>query len=878
VLVRLRAYAGLWSLIGLLGAVLVFVTAGAGPAARSVADRALRELVGQAPWTSRDLAVVEPAVTLLGSRPTNAEQVRDYVEGLLPPELAEVVAVSWGYQHTTIRPPDATGLVAAVSLTGDGVTDAPAGLMPLVTVHHQTGLGDALTIVEGQAPGSQPAGDAVEATVEAMASVDVAEALGLRVGGTYRLLPGVAARMHGSAEAVAGRVVPITLTGVFQPRDATGPVWEPAPRLLQAGPRPWPDGNGGTTFMMQATLVTNQAGIDTLLAAGLDEYLNTRSVARIRLDPSRLDAAWAGPASAAVARLSTDQGLRPEMRVETGLIELLDEFERQAAAARAVAAVVAGGLVGTGIGLLLLAARVAVERRRAELALLRARGASLSTIAGRMAGEAALVMLPAAVIACLPAPRAGPLIVAAVAVLIVPATAIIAGRLRVAPARITGELLVLLLAGLGLVLFHQRGAGRVGTDPYLSAVPVLVALAAGMVALRCYPWPLRALGVVAARRPGVVGFLGLARAGRAAPAAALPLLVLVLAVAVGGFAGTVYTSVTAARDAAAVRAVGADARVEAAGLTDRSAAAVEGVAGVEAVAAAGREGQVRIGGRVDQDARVVVIDAPAYQEILAAIGAPGRLPEAVVSARPGVAPVPVLAPAGTDPARELTVEVGGVEYPVEVVGDVAGVPALHPGRTWMLVPRQALAEPSTVDEILVAGAGADLAAVVRAAGADPQEATVTSLAGYRADLAGAGFNRGLTLLLVIGTAGAAVGGLLAIGLALVVHASTRGRTLSLLRTMGLSARQGRALLLVELVPVTTFAMVVGAATGTALPGLLAPGLGLTGFTGGVPVEVGLDLRAVSLLTALLGLFVIGGLLAESTVNRRLGLGQVLRVE
>jgi putative ABC transport system permease protein len=180
----------------------------------------------------------------------------------------------------------------------------------------------------------------------------------------------------------------------------------------------------------------------------------------------------------------------------------------------------------------------------------------------------------------------------------------------------------------------------------------------------------------------------------------------------------------------------------------------------------------------------------------------------------------------------------------------------------------------------VAGAGADPeqvgAAVAGLVGS--AEVTVSSVAAARAALERAGFNGGLTLVFVAGAAGGALGGVLAVTLALVVQARARGRMLSLLRTMGLSHRQARVMLMIELLPVTAVAVAVGSAVGVAMPPLLAPALALDAFTGGIAPGAGVDATTVVALAGLVVLLVVAGAAVEAALNRRLGLGGVLRVD
>ncbi|MEZ4571789.1 MAG: hypothetical protein R2849_15935 [Thermomicrobiales bacterium] len=112
----------------------------------------------------------------------------------------------------------------------------------------------------------------------------------------------------------------------------------------------------------------------------------------------------------------------------------------------------------------------------------------------------------------------------------------------------------MLLAAAGIFLLRQRGLepdvdaeGLGGFDPFLTAVPVLLALAAGIVLLRVYPYPVRVLAWLARWLRGTVLFMGLRRTAFQSTAANLPLLVLLLAVAVSVFSSIVAYSVDQAR-------------------------------------------------------------------------------------------------------------------------------------------------------------------------------------------------------------------------------------------------------------------------------------------------------------------------------------------
>ncbi len=179
-------------------------------------------------------------------------------------------------------------------------------------------------------------------------------------------------------------------------------------------------------------------------------------------------------------------------------------------------------LTAAGLVVLLLAARMVVLRRSAELALIRARGASLWRLAGTVGAEAAVVCVPAAVagvaLAVLAVPAAGPLqppaprapggrsspccsfAVCGPALMVAwqyrlpppPARAAAAPAPARARARLVAEVALTAAAVAGILVFRQQGlqAGS-GVNLYTSAAPVLVAVPAVIVVFRLYPLVLR---------------------------------------------------------------------------------------------------------------------------------------------------------------------------------------------------------------------------------------------------------------------------------------------------------------------------------------------------------------------------------------------------
>lgn len=185
-----------------------------------------------------------------------------------------------------------------------------------------------------------------------------------------------------------------------------------------------------------------------------------------------------------------------------------------------------------------LLAYAAVDRRRAEAAVLRARGAGIRYLAGEALVESLMTALPASIagvvlglaIPGLTPPWLYPVVIAAaVFATLAPAlvTVLIHRPRRAArvssparkPGRIArqrrliaqGALAAACIAGIDLI--HSQGLTPGGSiNPFAAAAPVLAASLAALVTVNALPIALRALRRRALLRRGVVALLGVARA------------------------------------------------------------------------------------------------------------------------------------------------------------------------------------------------------------------------------------------------------------------------------------------------------------------------------------------------------------------------------
>jgi putative ABC transport system permease protein len=475
---------------------------------------------------------------------------------------------------------------------------------------------------------------------------------------------------------------------------------------------------------------------------------------------------------------------------------------------------------------------------------------------------------------------------------------------RLAPRRLVLEATAVGLAIAGVGLLRQRGltideGGRavVRFDPFLAAVPVLTGIAAGIVATRLYPLPIRAAGWLAARRRDLVPVLGLRSVGRRPSFATLPLLVLMLAAAFGAFTLVVMSSIERAQIDASWHEIGADYRILAEPGASIASLDAGGINGVGATAVAYRDPAAAIALGQGRRARVpfAAIDAAAYAVVTDGSPVGGAWPtEFLGGAAPGPAGTaddPILAIASrTPPSAVPTLGIGdsvqlvvaGKTLTFTIVATRTALPGVIDGEAFIVAPIEPVRaatgglEPNALFVRGSDAAGAELAALVTSAG--PTGATIDSRHGWFGEL------RASPLIAVVGDgfrlalAVAAVYAALAVIIALTLTATGRTRDLAFLRTLGLSSRQAVGVTFVEHGMPVLVALVPGIATGIAVAFLLESSLGLDAFIGsGTAYRVRLDWAGLAGVAAALAGVVAIAIVVSTWLARRAPVVDALRM-
>lgn len=737
--------------------------------------------------------------------------------------------------------------------------------------------------VSGRAPGRPGTIRGPEGSPVPLIEVAVVEEAVTKMG----LEPGTI-RMLGNSDHMAIKVV-----GVFRAKDPADRYWSHNGDVLRVDLVQQPNklelDRHTTTLTSQDSLAVINGEARRLIYSWV-----------LAIDPAKASTAGLDALNTSVdafkRKVALASGGYNPYYLDTRLPELLATFNAKLATAQTVMFLVLGGLLVVALGVIVLAVQLLLEQLDPALSLMRARGASLRQIAVTGTALVALAVVPATLagyaLSFLVSGPVSPFVHVGPAVLVLVALAFSAVRLaltHVAPLherrgdvvaakpsakRVTLEVLVVGLALTGAYLLRERGLTTSvvdqGQDPFLLLVPVALTLAVALITLRCYPYPLRLVVRVAARRRQAVPFLGLTRAARARSGTALPVLILLPALAVSVFASVISSGITGTQELAAWQKVGAPIKLSIDG--ELPADAIERVRrfpGVELVVPA-QTGRVQIGFGGER-AQILAVDLAGLQRVLA--DSPLVLP-----AQPSVGGgIPALV------SKELrgrgTIDVGWQNrLKVETRGEISSVPGFFSTGKFLVVPLDANQRAGSrvqVSTLLVKG-DADPAALLKVL-AVPR-AVVESQAAVLSDIQHDPLTDTIRTTLLVVTVALAVYALIAVIIALVISAADRGRAVSFLRTLGLSAGQAQRLTVLEISPMIVLTALAGLGLGLGLPTALGPGVDLSSYTGDLAVgDYSPDLFTPILLAAALTAVAVAGAYAHTAISRRRSLGSVLRV-
>jgi putative ABC transport system permease protein len=779
------------------------------------------------------------------------DTVTEIEAALRPGPLAAVRAEVLATAEAPLVPDPAQssyGVRTTVALeASDPWLPRPAGLPAQLTLAAQQDLASHARLSAGRLPRTtgEPV-TAVTAQVEAAVTVDTARTLDIRVGSVIHV--------PGSARAPLA----VRVTGIVVPRDPEGAYWSALPVLRTPALSHLPDSPATDVYWLGGLLLAPDAGPVLLGTPGRpDRYWHVApDVATLRgHDLDRL--------ASAVAAFESGPGVQrlravvdESLEAQTNLDEVLADHARLRSGIDPLLLLAAVGTGSLAVIVLAMAGGVAADRRRAELALLRARGASLTGLAVRLLAETAVVAVPAGALGLtvallvLPGARTAPPVAAALAVTllacgVLPLRAVVAHRTvrmhdgredltaaRPSRRRTVAELTVLVIASGAVVALRRQGSGSTGP---VAAAPLLTGVVAALLLARLHPLPLRALSRATTRMRGLLIPLSLAQVARAPGFAVLPLLALLSALTTAAFGGSVLAGVTAARDQAALLDVGADGRVETTtGELPRTLPErVRRLPGVRDMT----EASVIHDATLEQGSQPVPlagVDPDAYARLshhmdLGQFDAASLGQKDVRTAGSADRPLPALAsPRVADEYGTGSHSVSlpdGTTVTVRIVLVREHTPAVF-GDDFLIVDRAGLPRGAAPTTTLLLTGDALNGRALRSA-AEGTAATVRLRTEERTRHVDSPLQSGAERLYGVAVAAGAGYAALALVLTVLRTAPERGALLARLRTMGMTRSQGRRLLMLTALPQAFLAAAGGVLTGWVGIHLLSPGVDLT---------------------------------------------------
>ncbi|MEP6480423.1 MAG: FtsX-like permease family protein [Rhodoglobus sp.] len=769
-------------------------------------------------------------------------------------------------------------------------------------------------LVQGAFP---TASDDTATSIGVVVSAAVAQAANVKVGGVLAL-PRPESRFGAAQSGVGNQLV---VVGIVDQTDTSAKanvlwtwlpqVWKPRVSYLDNGTK-----NVEVTVLASPDGVAKSSGF---FAQPINSFV------RVQLKPEAFSRSLVDEVSKEFLALAANSNsLSPQFGAALGsggtFADALATYPTLAQAAIAQMSLMIAGLLGVAGTVVLLLSRLIILRRSDELALERARGASIASIGMRAFEESLATAVVGGVFGIgilalvLPDALRDPVILSLVLLVALFAPAVqsmlvarslwsrsrvpanrvaraeIASRARLR--RVVIEAALFVLAGAALFSIRTRGLLETrtdGIDPLLAVAPLLLAAAITILVLRIYPFILRGVALLARRSRGAMGVLASMQAERAL--AVLPLLALTLAVALAASGGLVIETVRTGELEASWQRVGADVRVSTSDdvpLTANDVTAVASRTGVTAVASARISTQVSISSaRSSASVGLVAIDRNYAQLVALIPTASGGGARSAATLR-GVAtstsasePLPVVVDKGFDQqitAKDVLLSVDNKNVPARVVGTVDVGPDGYTSGPFVFVDLAALSarigEPVQPNTLLITGPGAGAAASALSV---PKSDIHTRTAWLATQQHGPLIS-GVIEVMTISVAGVVALAIVALVSTVLSGARTRARSLALLRTLGMRSRLGWWLALTELAPIVVAAVIGGLTAGIGIVLFVAPVIGLKLLTGGLhPPVPAVSATVVLVIVGTAILLLILATAVEVLAHRRDNLSEMLRI-
>ncbi len=772
---------------------------------------------------------------------------------------------------------------------------AMKALLPQLQLNYDSDLTADARLVSGSWPGAAHQGLPGQTAADRNAEV-IQVALTQANAARFSLRPGSFQELG----VLAGRPVWLQVTAVIKPRPQAL-FWGSSDALAT----PYPTGPPGADYWVGGAIVSPA---EFTIMQSIDPSTDMHGLWYFPVQLGQLAPQQLGPLAAAItanagsnatARAAKAIGftfIQPPV-IASQLPGLLTAIQAQLAATSGIDALVVGGLFAAGLLLMLLCAGLAADRYEAELALTRARGASLLQISMRALGRSLGATAPGLAIGIGLATLAGTAASSPTAVILPALTAIVAiGSVPVrctwrvrksdsahaaqrsdltapkrSPRRVIAEMSVLVITAGAVVALRLRGL-QSGSDQLAVVSPVLVAIAASIAVGRLYPIPVRGLLPLAARRRGPVGFLGLTKTGRAGLATILPALALILTLTLAAFGWMLTQSVTAGQLASSWSQSGADAVITAPGNNTISAANARAFAALPSVRHTALVyttlGTTPFAPSLISPAGtsvplgLAVVNPGPYAELSADTPWTG-FPTAALARGKGPVPILISAAAATLPGVDGSagshqiLELDGIHLPVRIAGTITATPAFPTGGQYVMMPQWAEgAFPSIpgASTLLVTGPNASPTGMAALAAREVHGSQVILRAALVHAQQDSAAEYAVRLFVLASWAAAALSAV-ALFFGLAATAQSRRNLRTRMSGLGMSSRQARALALFDPVSLLTVAVAGMVVAGLTLSLISRQVINLAALTSS-PTPAPVALNAAAILIPALGVIVL----------------------